>query len=101
MRGPPENHLTAATRSILWWPPAKILVSTGTNGFPYIHVANYMMCRRIKRTLMMCDAFVHLVMRLISRCMKRHLLYTTGKLAHKKMLESHNIYVLVLNLFSA
>lgn len=49
----------------------------------------------------MCDAFVHLVMRLISRCMKRHLLYTTGKLAHKKMLESHNIYVLVLILFGA
>lgn len=49
----------------------------------------------------MCDAFVHLVMRLISRSMKRHLLNITGKLARKKTLESHNIYVLVFNLFSA
>lgn len=49
----------------------------------------------------MRDAFVHLVMRLISRSMKRHLLNTTGKLAHKKMLEGHNIYVLVLILFGA
>lgn len=51
----------------------------------------------------MRDAFVHLVMRLISRSMKRHLLNATGKMAHKKMLESHNIYVflsyLVHNLF--
>lgn len=73
-------------KNILWWPPAKVFVSPRSNALKIVK---------------MRDAFVHLVMRLISRSMKRHLLNITGKLAHKKMLESHNIYVLVLILFGA
>lgn len=87
-------------RLILWWLLVKILVLIGINGFLYIYVVNYMMCRRIKCMFMMCDVFVYLVMCLIFCCMKCYLFYIIGKLVYKKMFESYNIYVFVFNLFS-
>lgn len=74
----------------MWWPPDKIFVHLAPiNGIPCTHVANFQDCEHDS------DAFVNLVMRLISRSMKRHVLSITGKIAQKKRLENHN-YILVL-----
>lgn len=69
----------------MWWPPDKIFVHLAPiNGIPCTHVANFQDCEHNS------DAFVNLVMRQISRSMKRHVLSITGKMAQKKRLENHN-----------